>query len=183
MTLPLGSRKTKTSRSRKCASLIASSRVMGRMATESLECDQVNFRGLGDRWKFVNDHRDRCCFRRVRPQLAIGFWRSFTVPFLASRWRFLLQPRVLYLSGLLFQMLKSLVDGGFHVARLGEPDDGAIARADCDFSFMAVFLDGQHYLGFEFVAQDFPDFVRPVSTVFADGRSDFVLPAGVFHVH
>src|SRR5208283_5045677 len=35
--LPLGSRKTKTSRSRKWASLMASSRVMGRMATASSE--------------------------------------------------------------------------------------------------------------------------------------------------
>ena len=38
ITLPLGSRKTKTSRSRKWASLIASSRVIGRKATESLAC-------------------------------------------------------------------------------------------------------------------------------------------------
>src|ERR1035438_8767026 len=35
---PLGSRKTNTSLSRKCASLIASSKVMGRRATESREC-------------------------------------------------------------------------------------------------------------------------------------------------
>jgi len=37
ITLPSGSRKTKTSRSRNCASLIASSRVRGRSATDSVE--------------------------------------------------------------------------------------------------------------------------------------------------
>src|SRR5207302_4371564 len=37
MTLPLGSRNTQTSRSLKCASLIASSSVMGRIATDSSE--------------------------------------------------------------------------------------------------------------------------------------------------
>src|ERR1035438_6519286 len=36
--LPLGSRNTKTSLSRKCTSLIASSKVIGRSATESLAC-------------------------------------------------------------------------------------------------------------------------------------------------
>src|SRR5215475_11881917 len=38
ITFPLGSRNTNTSRSRKCASLIASSSVMGRRATEFWSC-------------------------------------------------------------------------------------------------------------------------------------------------
>ena len=80
-------------------------------------------------------------------------------------------------------MLDGFADGGSHVAGLSQPDERSVARADGDFSFVAVFLDRQDNFGFEFVAQDFADFGKAGFNFLADGGSDFVVPAGVFHVH
>jgi hypothetical protein len=45
------------------------------------------------------------------------------------------------------------------------------------------FLNGQNDLGFESVAQNFADFIESSFDFLADDRSDFVVPASVFHVH
>ena len=48
---------------------------------------------------------------------------------------------------------------------------------------VAVFLDGEDYVGVKPVAEDFADFVEAGFNFFADGGSYFVVSAGVFHVH
>ena len=55
-------------------------------------------------------------------------------------------------------MIQRFADGHFHVSGLGQSDDWAVARADGDFCFMTVLLDGQNYFGFEFIAKNFADF-------------------------
>jgi hypothetical protein len=48
---------------------------------------------------------------------------------------------------------------------------------------VTMFLDGEDYLGFKSVAQDFADFCEASFYFFTDGGSYFVVPAGIFHVH
>ncbi len=73
---------------------------------------------------------------------------------------FLGAPAGLVFDRLFFQMIESFVDGGGHVAGLGESDQRTVARADGDLGLVAVLLDRQNDLGFKFVAQDFADFCR-----------------------
>jgi hypothetical protein len=47
---------------------------------------------------------------------------------------------------------------------------------------VAMLLDGQNYVGFESIAQNFSEFSETGFYFFADGEGDFVVPAGVFHV-
>ena len=49
----------------------------------------------------------------------------------------------------LLEVFEGLVHSGFHVACLGEANDGPVARTDGDFGFVAVLLHGQDHLGFK----------------------------------
>jgi hypothetical protein len=46
-----------------------------------------------------------------------------------------------------------------------------------------MLLGGENHLGFALVAEKFLDFSQCGFDFLAIGGSDFVLPAGVFHVH
>ena len=80
-------------------------------------------------------------------------------------------------------MVEGFVDGDGHVLGLSQADQRAIARADGDFGFVAVLFDGEDDLGFKSVAQNFADFCEAGFNFFADGGSNFVVSASVFHVH
>ena len=113
--------------------------------------------------------------------------RGLAVPFLGFVFLLLMAllaaPARVVLDRLLLQVIERFADGGDHVSGLRQSDQRAIARADGDFGFVAVFLDRQDHLGFKFVAQDLADFCQAGFDFFADARGDFVVPAGVFHVH
>src|ERR1700730_2610519 len=96
ITFPWGSRKTNTSRSRKCASLIASSSVMGRLATASWG---------RSRWTSVDlaTAGNLCTTIASSPvsarPTAVGKLSCAPLPFhFLCSWRFLLRQRVLYLT-------------------------------------------------------------------------------------
>jgi hypothetical protein len=91
-------------------------------------------------------------------------------------------PAGFVLQRLLFQVVEGFADGGGHVFGLGQAYDGAVARADGDFGFVAVFFYGEDHLGFEAVAQDLADFCEAGFNLFADGGSHFVVTSSVFHV-
>src|SRR6202142_1715569 len=80
-------------------------------------------------------------------------------------------------------MVERVVDGGDHVVRLRESDDRTVGWVDGDFGLVAVLLDGENHLGFESVAKDFADFIESSFNFLADGGRNFVLTAGVLHVH
>src|SRR5208337_1400548 len=117
-------------------------------------------------------------------QLFLG---RLSVPFLRTRAlvivAFLGAPPGLVLDCLLFQMVESFADRRGHVSRLRQSNDRSIARADGDLSFVAALLDREHNLGFKLIAQNLADFAECRFNVLADGGSDFVVSAGVFHVH
>ena len=69
-------------------------------------------------------------------------------------------------------MVESFVDGDGHVLGLSQADQRAIARADGDFGFVAVLLDGEDDLGFKAVAENFADFCEAGFYFFADGGSN-----------
>ena len=70
-----------------------------------------------------------------------------------------------------------------HVLGLSQADQRAIARADGDFGFVAMLLDGKDDVGVKAVAQNFADFCEAGFYFLADGGSDYVVSASVFHVH
>ena len=80
-------------------------------------------------------------------------------------------------------MVERFVDGDGHVPGLGQADQRSIAGADGDFGFVAVLLDGENDFAVKPVAQNFADFCEAGFNFFADGGSDYVVSAGVFHVH
>ena len=80
-------------------------------------------------------------------------------------------------------MVKRLADRDSHVLGLGQADQRAVSRAYRDLCFMTVLFDAEDNFGFELVAQDFTNPGEPGFYFFADGRSYFVMPPGVFHVH
>ncbi len=80
-------------------------------------------------------------------------------------------------------MVERLVDGSLHVSGLRQADQLAVSRTDGDFRFVAVLLDCEDHLGFKLVAQNSADFREARFYLFADGGGNFVVPAGVFHVH
>src|SRR5258707_13292681 len=80
-------------------------------------------------------------------------------------------------------MIEGFVDGHGHVLGLGQADQRTIARADGDFGFMTVLLDGEDELGFEFVAYYFGEFRAAGFNLLADGGGNCVVSAGVFHDH
>jgi hypothetical protein len=80
-------------------------------------------------------------------------------------------------------MFEGLIDGRTHITGLSQSHNRSIARADCDLGLVAVLFHGQDHFGVEFIAQNFADFCKAVLYGFANGGSDFILPAGIFHVH
>jgi hypothetical protein len=84
---------------------------------------------------------------------------------------------------LFFEMVESFADSNGHVLGLSQSDDGAIARADGDFGFVAMLLDGEDDFAVESVAQNFADFCEAGLYFFADAGSNYVVSASVFHVH
>src|SRR3989454_33415 len=96
ITLPLGSRKTNTSRSRKWASLMASSSVMGRMATASSERTKWTSVDLATAGNLCTT--TGTLVASASPTAVWSFsWAPLPFHFLCS-WRFLLRQRVLYLT-------------------------------------------------------------------------------------
>jgi hypothetical protein len=80
-------------------------------------------------------------------------------------------------------MIEGFADGDRHILGLRKADQGSISRINRDLCFMAVFLDGEDYLGLELVAQDFADFGETSFHLLADGVGDFELSSGVFDIH
>src|SRR5205085_1391526 len=66
---------------------------------------------------------------------------------------------------------------------LRQSDDGSVARADRDLGFVTMLFYRENDFCLETVAQDLANFLEPGFNFFADGRSDFVVAACVFHVH
>ena len=80
-------------------------------------------------------------------------------------------------------MLEGFVDGDAHVIGLRHANQRSVTRTDGNFGFVAVLLDRKDHLGIEFISEDLADFSEAGFNRLADGGSNFVVPAGVFHVH
>jgi hypothetical protein len=58
-----------------------------------------------------------------------------------------------------------------------------ITTLDGNFRDTARFLGGEDYFALEGFAEEFGNLVEAGFDLFANGRSDFELSSGVFHVH
>ena len=60
--------------------------------------------------------------------------------------------RVLYFSACFSRCSKASFDSGLHVPGFCNADDWAVARADCDFGFIAVLFHDQNHFGLELIS-------------------------------
>src|ERR1700689_90336 len=155
--------------------------------------DQVDFGGFRDGRILVHHDGDSRLLRHADYGLQIGLRhilldvRRVAIPllhFLALARRALLRlPARFVLDGLLLEMVEGFVDGDGHVLGLSQADQRAIARADGDFSFVAMLFNREDDFGIKSVAQNLADLREAGFYFFADSGSDGVMSASIFDVH
>src|SRR5207253_8945260 len=143
---------------------------------------QVHISRLGYLREFVHHHRNGRLLAQSDSRLQDFRLRFPSIPFLLLM-PFLATPARLVFDRLSLEMLERLINRRNHVPSLSYSNQRSVAWIDRDLSLMAMFLYGQDDFAVEFIAQNFADFRKAGFNFFADGGSDFILPASVFHVH
>ena len=155
--------------------------VMGRMATESVECTRCASVVRAMEGNLCTTTGTAVAAVGADGDLHLGFGLHRSLPALVLGFAVSGAAAAVVPQRLRLDVLQGLVDGGHHVGGLGQSDQVAAAALYRDFRDVAVLFHRQDDFALDVFAQDFGEFGEAGFDLVTNGGSNFILPAKVLY--